>query len=125
MQKAKETAGQLVKAREDMTTMLDLVEKTLDQSPFTVAPGVILTRDLTILARRDDWDRPVVNDKGNEIITIEGAVCQNVRFCQEVCVNGFSSSNRKPILEADRQLVEDDSPVGDRHSPFLDNITMG
>jgi hypothetical protein len=30
MEKAKETAGKLVKAREDMAKMLDLVEKTLD-----------------------------------------------------------------------------------------------
>ncbi len=78
MQKAKETAGELVEAREDVTKMLDLVEKTLDQSPFAVAPSIIVTRYLPILARRDDRDRAVVNDKGNEIITIKGTVCQNV-----------------------------------------------
>lgn len=36
-----------------------------------------------------------------------------------------TSSNRKPVFEADRQLVENDRPVGDRHRPFLDNITVG
>ena len=78
MQKAKETAGELVKAREDMTKMLDLVEKALDQRPFPVAPGVILTRRFTILARRNDWDCPLLDDEGNELITIESAVCQHI-----------------------------------------------
>jgi hypothetical protein len=29
------------------------------------------------------------------------------RFCQVLCVNGVSSSNRKTVFEADRQLVQD------------------
>jgi hypothetical protein len=79
MQKAKETAGEFVKAREDMTKMLDLVEKTLDQGPFPVTPGVVLTRFLTIFTRRDDRDCPMVDDKGDEVITIKSAISQNMR----------------------------------------------
>jgi hypothetical protein len=78
MQKAKETAGKFVKAREDMTKLLDLVEKTLDQSPFPVAPGIIFAWLLAILARRDNRDRSVIKDKGNQVIAIEGAIPQDV-----------------------------------------------
>jgi hypothetical protein len=35
------------------------------------------------------------------------------------------ASNRKTVFKTDRQLVQNDGPVGDRHGPFLGNITMG
>jgi hypothetical protein len=78
MQETQKPASKLVKAREDMTKLLDLVKKTLDQRPFPVAPGIILTRRLTILARRDNWNRAVVNDKGPQVIAIESAIPQDV-----------------------------------------------
>ena len=78
MQETKETASELVKAREDTTKMLDLVEKTLDQGAFSIAPGIILTWLLPILARRDDRDRTVVKDEGYQVITIEGPIPQDI-----------------------------------------------
>jgi len=61
-----------------MTKLLNLIEKTLDQSPFAVAPSVVRTRLLPVFARRNDWDRPPVNDKGDEVITIKGALAQDI-----------------------------------------------
>jgi len=61
-----------------MPKMLDLVDKALDQRPFSIAPGIILTRRLTVLARRDNRDRAVFDNEFNERIAIIPPIRQHL-----------------------------------------------
>lgn len=58
--------------------MLDFVDKTFDQSPFPIAIRIIVARCFAIFARRDHWNRVMVENKGNQIITIISAIRQDI-----------------------------------------------
>ena len=48
------TDCQFVEASKDASVVLDLVDKTLDQMPFSIEPGIVLALELGRLMRRDD-----------------------------------------------------------------------
>ena len=54
MQETKKGAIQLLKTREDTAEMLDLINETFHQMPFTIQPSVVLTQDVCALVRRDN-----------------------------------------------------------------------
>ncbi len=51
---AQKGAIQFVEAREDAAKVLEFVNTTLDQMPFSIEPGIVLALELGRLMRRDD-----------------------------------------------------------------------
>jgi hypothetical protein len=55
LQEAEITTRELVETRKDTPKMLDFADKTLNQMPFAIAPGIILARlDGVFVGRNDD-----------------------------------------------------------------------
>jgi hypothetical protein len=62
MEKAQVTRRQFVETREDTAEMLDLVDKAFDQVPLTIQPAVVIALLFGALVRRNDGNRPVLDD---------------------------------------------------------------
>jgi hypothetical protein len=78
MQEAEITTGELVKARKDMTKMLDLVDKALDQMALAVQPRIVV---MWLLAARMRWDHRLsasLKHKVDKVLTCKDAVCNHI-----------------------------------------------
>src|SRR5215510_11629653 len=78
MQETEEASVELIKTRKQAAIMLDFVHETLDQGSFAVAPGVIVSRLFPVLARRNDRDRTVIDDKSDQIVVVIAAITQDI-----------------------------------------------
>ena len=73
--------------------------------------------------RADVWASTIPDDAWYRLSCGDGA--KGPRVVSSILCKQRCSSNRKPVFKADRQLVQDDGPVGDRHGPFLRDVTVG
>jgi len=78
MQEAKKSTGELFKSGEKTTVMLDFVHETFDQRPFVITIGIVLTRFLTVFARRNNGNGPMLKNKLNEGITVIAPIGQHI-----------------------------------------------
>jgi len=93
MEKTQVTGRQFVKARKDPTKMLNLVDETFDQMALTVQPSVVVAGQLGALVRRNDDNRPALNnpiDQGlSGIAAIRNHVLSQQSFQQGVRLRTF------------------------------------
>ena len=77
-QEAKIALSELVKTRKDTTIMLDFVHKTFDQMPFTIAPGIVVSRLLTVGSGWNNRLGATVENKIDEVIGIIAPIRQDI-----------------------------------------------
>ncbi len=117
MEKPQVTRRQFVEARKDPTEMLDLVDETFNQMALTVQPAVVVAGLFGALVRRNDRNRPLLDNPIDQrlsgIATIRNHVLSRQAFQQGLRLSAFVRlSCRQPDPQRIPQTVHRDMDFG-------------